>query len=55
MKIFASGYMIDFSKYLECQDCKATGLYCPTHREEVEKKLFITKGISEKKDQSTNG
>ena len=55
MKISASGFMIDFSKYLECPDCKVSGLYCPTHRAEVEKKLFITKGISEKNDQSTDG
>ena len=38
--------MIDFTKYLNCKACKASGLYCPEHRIEVEKKLFITKGIS---------
>ncbi len=42
--------MIDFTKYLQCPDCRASGLYCVKHREEVEKKLFITKGISEKED-----
>ena len=31
--------MIDFEKYLKCQDCKDSGLYCKKHREEVEKIL----------------
>lgn len=55
MKILASDFMINFSKYLECHDCKVSGLYCTTHRAEVEKKLFITKGISENEDQSHDG
>jgi len=31
--------MVDFYKYLKCTSCKLSGLYCPTHREEVEKLL----------------
>jgi hypothetical protein len=31
--------MIDFYKYLKCPNCKESGLYCPTHRKEVEKIL----------------
>jgi len=28
--------LIDFYKYLNCPLCRETGLYCPTHRAEVE-------------------
>ena len=31
--------MIDFSKYLNCPDCKDSGVYCSEHRVEVEKIL----------------
>lgn len=31
--------MIDFSKYLNCPDCKDAGVYCDEHRVEVEKIL----------------
>jgi hypothetical protein len=31
--------MIDFSKYLDCPDCKDSGVYCDEHRIEVEKIL----------------
>ena len=31
--------MIEFHKYLNCPDCRASGLYCPQHRIEVEKIL----------------
>lgn len=47
--------MIDFSKYLNCNDCRIIGLYCVKHRAEVEKKLFITTGISKIEDPHTNG
>ena len=50
MKIFVIASMIDFYKYLNCHECRATGLYCKKHRVEVEKKLFITKGISKNED-----
>ena len=29
-------HMIDYEKYLKCQDCKDSGLYCKKHRKEVE-------------------
>ena len=47
--------MIDFSKYLNCNDCRIIGLYCEKHRAEVEKKLFITTGISKNQDPQNNG
>ena len=47
--------MIDFTKYLQCPECRSIGLYCVKHRKEVEKKLFITKGISEKADIQSDG
>jgi len=28
--------MIDYYKYLKCQECKDSGLYCKTHRIEVD-------------------
>jgi len=28
--------MIDYAKYLACDECRKAGLYCPPHREEVE-------------------
>jgi hypothetical protein len=31
--------MIDFYKYLNCKDCKKSGLYCLKHRAEVEQLL----------------
>lgn len=31
--------MIDYYKYLKCPDCKDSGLYCKSHRDEVEKIL----------------
>ena len=31
--------MIDFRKYLNCPDCKESGIYCSAHRIEVEKIL----------------
>ncbi len=33
--------LIDYYKYLNCKDCKESGLYCPKHRTEVEKILAI--------------
>lgn len=30
---------IRFSKYLNCQACKESGLYCDEHKKEVEKIL----------------
>ncbi len=30
---------IDYTKYLNCQACKDSGLYCPKHRVEVENML----------------
>ena len=33
---------IEFTKYLNCADCRASGLYCPQHRIEVEKILEQT-------------
>ena len=30
---------IDYTKYLNCQACKDSGLHCPKHRIEVEKIL----------------
>jgi len=30
---------IEFTKYLNCPDCRESGLYCPQHRIEVEKIL----------------
>ena len=47
--------MIDFSKYLNCNDCRIIGLYCAKHRDEVEKKLLITTGISKNEDPKNNG
>ncbi len=47
--------MIDFTKYLQCPDCRLSGLYCVKHRAEVEKKLFIIKGINEKVDPQNDG
>ena len=47
--------MIDFSKYLNCNDCRIIGLYCEKHRAEVEKKLFITTGISKFEALHSNG
>ena len=47
--------MIDFTKYLNCDACKLAGLYCPEHRIEVEKKLFITKGIKENDEPAVDG
>jgi hypothetical protein len=31
--------IIDFTKYLACQECRKVGLYCPPHRAEVEEIL----------------
>ncbi len=31
--------LIDYEKYLKCERCKETELYCYEHRIEVEKKL----------------
>ena len=31
--------MIDYYKYLKCPDCIESGLYCSTHRKEVERIL----------------
>ncbi|MCE2505577.1 MAG: hypothetical protein J4F36_03695 [Nitrosopumilaceae archaeon] len=31
--------MIDYYKYLKCPKCKESGLYCITHRKEVEQIL----------------
>jgi len=31
--------LINFIKYLNCQDCKDSGLYCREHRIEIEKIL----------------
>jgi|SaaInlV_135m_DNA_2_1039731.scaffolds.fasta_scaffold197128_1 hypothetical protein len=28
--------MIDYYKYLKCQECKDSGLYCKSHRIEVD-------------------
>jgi len=47
--------MIDFSKYLNCNECRIIGLCCLKHRAEVEKKLFITTSISKKEDPQNNG
>jgi len=33
--------MIDYYKYLKCQACKDSGLYCPPHRKEVEEILKV--------------
>lgn len=33
--------MINFNKYLQCPDCKRSGLYCKIHRVEVENILKI--------------
>ena len=55
MKFFSMNSMIDFSKYLNCNDCRIIGLYCIKHRVEVEKKLFITTSISKKEDPQNNG
>ena len=30
---------LDYTKYLNCPKCKKVELYCPEHREEVEKTL----------------
>ena len=30
---------MDYSKYLQCPDCQESGLYCNTHRIEVETNL----------------
>jgi hypothetical protein len=30
---------IDYFKYLKCMECRKVGLYCPPHRDEVEKIL----------------
>jgi len=30
---------MDYTKYLNCHDCKDVGLYCKKHRKEVELKL----------------
>ncbi len=37
--IIESCLLIDFSKYLDCPDCKDSGIYCDEHRSEVEKIL----------------
>ena len=47
--------MFDYTKYLNCKACKASGLYCTEHRIEVEKKLLITTGINENDHKATNG
>jgi len=31
--------MIDFTKYLNCKNCRESGLYCDVHRAEVERIL----------------
>ncbi len=33
--------LLDYYKYLNCKDCRESGLYCPKHRTEVEKILGI--------------
>ena len=30
---------MDYTKYLDCEDCKESGLYCHLHRKEVEHEL----------------
>jgi len=34
-EICSSFEMIDFYKYLNCDECRESGLYCTEHREEV--------------------
>lgn len=31
--------MLDYAKYLDCQECRKIGLYCTPHRIEVEEIL----------------
>ncbi len=40
---------IEFTKYFNCPDCRASVLYCPQHRIEVEKILEQADDLERKK------